>query len=52
MIIGKLDTRLELVKQTYTQNAYGERTVDTQTSAFIYADFDYKADRDWETNYH
>ena len=43
MIIGKLDTRLELVKQTYTQNAYGARTVNTQTSAFIYADFDYKA---------
>jgi len=42
MIVGKIDRKLKLYKQTFTTNDYGERVVASNTFVTIYGDFDFK----------
>tara|TARA_R100001224_G_scaffold107827_1_gene83481 strand:+ start:69 stop:407 length:339 start_codon:yes stop_codon:yes gene_type:complete len=42
MIIGKLDRKLRLSKRTFTNDLYGERSVNVSTSVTIYGSFDFK----------
>jgi head-tail adaptor len=48
MIIGKLDRKLKLYKRTFTNDLYGERSVNVQTFVTIYGSFDFKSGN---TNY-
>lgn len=42
MIVGKIDRKLKLYKQTFTTNEYGERVVASNTFVTIYGDFDFR----------